>query len=628
MPLLTPVPLDEPNPPIQSRPLPPGGVSPLDLETLYNARTLYDFAWSPDGASLAFETNISGRVNLWRVPSGGGWPVQILVSEERTSLGRPSPDGRWLLFSRGVGGGEKDNIFRIPASGGTAWNLTNTTGVGNWSAQWSPDSAEIAYCSERDQAGLYQVYAVAADGGASRLRVAAGDGGSITAIRWSPDGTKLALLRTQDYLHTGISVWDRATGTEEVLVPLDDDTHTTFAAWSPDGTQLLVTSNRGNRYDNVALLDVATGTLDWITAGVWEAEAHDWSRDGRHLVFVRNIEGDQEAVLYDLDARRENPLLLPPGVFTKVRFSEDGQRLALLFATADRPADLWTYDIAEDRLQQITDSLVGGITPEQMTPPVRVRYPSFDGTPISSFLYVPPGLARDGTHPAIVHVHGGPTAQHANGFRRDIQYLVSRGYLVLAPNYRGSTGFGRVFEEANRLDLGGGDFKDCCAAVDFLKTTGYVDPARIALMGGSYGGYMTLMGLTKAPDLWAAGVAIVPFANWFTEYENEDEVLQAFDRVFMGDPVAHADRWRDRSPFFFVDTIRAPLLLLAGANDIRCPAEETAQMVDAIRENGGVVEAVIYEGEGHGFVKRENAIDAFRRTADFLDCHVKAPRPQ
>ena len=134
---------------------------------------------------------------------------------------------------------------------------------------------------------------------------------------------------------------------------------------------------------------------------------------------------------------------------------------------------------------------------------------------------------------------------------------------------------------------------------------------------------MTLMGLTKAPELWAAGVAIVPFANWFTEYENEDETLQAFDRVFMGDPIEHAERWRDRSPFFFVDHIRAPLLLLAGANDIRCPAAETQQMADAIKKIGGTAEVVIYEGEGHGFLKRENSIDSFRRTADFLDRHVR-----
>jgi len=214
-----------------------------------------------------------------------------------------------------------------------------------------------------------------------------------------------------------------------------------------------------------------------------------------------------------------------------------------------------------------------------------------------------------------------PTAgrpQHQNGWFPDIQFLVSHGFVVIAPNFRGSTGFGRAFQEANRRDLGGGDLRDLVAAVDFLKRTGYVDPRRIAVMGASYGGYLTLMALTKYPDLWAAGVAIVPFANWFTEYESEDPTLKAYDRVMMGDPVADAELWRDRSPIFFADRIRAPLLLLAGANDIRCPAAETRQIAEAVRSAGGIVEVKIYENEGHGFSRRENRIDAFRRVAQFL----------
>jgi dipeptidyl aminopeptidase/acylaminoacyl peptidase len=206
-----------------------------------------------------------------------------------------------------------------------------------------------------------------------------------------------------------------------------------------------------------------------------------------------------------------------------------------------------------------------------------------------------------------------------------VQFLVSHGFVVIAPNFRGSTGFGRAFRLANRGDLGGGDLRDTVAAAEWLSASGYVDPERIAVMGGSYGGYLTLMALTKYPALWAAGVAIVPFANWFTEYQHEDPVLQAYDRSMMGDPVKDADLWRDRSPIFFVDQIRAPLLLLAGANDIRCPAEETQQIIEAVRAAGGVAEAKIYKDEGHGFARRENEIDAYQRVAAFLRAHLLHP---
>jgi dipeptidyl aminopeptidase/acylaminoacyl peptidase len=210
-----------------------------------------------------------------------------------------------------------------------------------------------------------------------------------------------------------------------------------------------------------------------------------------------------------------------------------------------------------------------------------------------------------------------------NGFNRSVQYLVNNGYVVIAPNYRGSTGYGKDFEERNRFDMGGGDLCDVVGAAHFLETTGYVDRDRIALMGGSYGGYMTMMGLTKRPEVWAAGVAIVPFVNWFTELAHEDPILREWDLATMGDPVANRLLYEDRSPIYAIDRIRAPLLVLAGANDPRCPKEESDQVAQAIRARGGVVEYKFYEEEGHSFSRLENSIDSFERTVAFLDKYMR-----
>ena len=194
--------------------------------------------------------------------------------------------------------------------------------------------------------------------------------------------------------------------------------------------------------------------------------------------------------------------------------------------------------------------------------------------------------------------------------------------MVISPNYRGSTGYGKEFQDANLFDMGGGDLQDVLAAADFVKGTGYLDPKKLTVMGGSYGGYMTMMAVTKAPETWAAGVPIVPFVNWFTEIENEDPVLQQSDRATMGDPEKNPELFRDRSPFFFVDKIKAPLLLLAGGHDPRCPKEETIQVVDEIKKHGGVADYKIYENEGHGFAKVENQIDAYERVTNFLKARV------
>src|SRR5208282_4020920 len=222
---------------------------------------------------------------------------------------------------------------------------------------------------------------------------------------------------------------------------------------------------------------------------------------------------------------------------------------------------------------------------------------------------------------AIVYIHGGPTAQSMNSFNRFVQYAANSGYMVIAPNYRGSTGYGKEFQQANLFDMGGGDLQDVLAGVDWIKQTGHLDPKKIALMGGSYGGYLTMMGVTKAPDVWAAGVPIVPFVNWFTEIRNEDPVLQQSDLAMMGDPEKNKDLYHDRSPIFFVDQIKAPLLLLAGGHDPRCPDEEAQQVADAIKKRGGKVEYKVYENEGHGFARVENQVDAYKRVSEFLRAH-------
>ena len=254
-----------------------------------------------------------------------------------------------------------------------------------------------------------------------------------------------------------------------------------------------------------------------------------------------------------------------------------------------------------------------------MVEPFLVHYPSQDGKwQISAFVYVPYNAEKNGQNAALVYIRGGPASQTINSFNRNIQYLVNQGYFIIAPNYRGSTGYGKEFVDANRYDMGGGDLDDVVAAAEWIKKTGYIDEKKVAVMGGSYGGYLTMMAVTKAPDLWAAGVPIVPFVNWFTEVENEDPLLREYDLATMGDPVRDKARYQERSPINFVDQIRAPLLILAGGHDPRCPATEAEQVASAVKKRNGVAELKIYQNEGHGFAKVENQIDAYARVAEFL----------
>ena len=407
-----------------------------------------------------------------------------------------------------------------------------------------------------------------------------------------------------------------------MLIPIDGKSTAFNVGWTHDGEGIFINSNANEQgTDAAALFALEKNSLEWLTLKDWESYVVDCSRNEDSFVYVLNEAGNHRVFLRTLRGG-EVEIPFPSGVLDTARFSPDGKKVGFLHSSADSPEEIWVYDTSTRQLKQISHSLVGGLEQRNFVRPQRVVYPSFDGTSIAAFLYMPANIEPNGAHPAIVLSHGGPNWQHMNGWSELLQYLVSVGFVVIAPNYRGSTGFGRVFMESNRRDAGGGDLQDCVASVDFLKKTGYVDPRRVAFMGGSYGGYLTLMALTKFPELWAAGVAIVPFANWFTAHKNEDPPLQANDEWFMGDPKADQELWHDRSPIFFVDRVRAPLLLLAGANDIRCPVGETEQMAEAVRKKGGIVEVRIYENEGHGFSRRENEIDANRRAARFLETYA------
>ena len=242
-----------------------------------------------------------------------------------------------------------------------------------------------------------------------------------------------------------------------------------------------------------------------------------------------------------------------------------------------------------------------------------------------AWLYVPFNMVRNGQNAAIVYIYGGPTSQSVNSFNRFVEVRrQSKGYMVLAPNYRGSTGYGKEFQQANLFDMGGGDLQDVLAGVDWIKQTGHLDPKKIAVMGGSYGGYLSMMAVTKAPEVWAAGVPIVPFVNWFTEIANEDPVLQQSDKATMGDPEKNKALYEERSPINFIDPVKAPLLLLAGGHDPQLPQSRRAQQVgiNAIKKRGGIVDYKVYENEGHGFARVENQIDAYKRVADFMLAHV------
>ena len=586
-------------------------------------------AWSPDGKTIAFVSNISGRNNIWLVPAEGGWPTQLTVSDQRQSSPTWSPDGKWIAYQSDYDGDEQWDIFFVSPKTGQVVNITNTREIAEENPTWSPDGRYLAYTVKPKTSSVYEI-----DVFDTLMR----DTKHLTtghARGQDERQSHLVQRRQVDCLHpaqakgtdSNIFIAEVATGKSTLLTPHEGEQLYTANEFSPDGKQLLITSNAGNGYDNVGLLDIATQENQLAHAGQMGDRRRQFfsGRQVRHLDRQRRR---QHRHLPAQSRFRKDHFPAPaqgrePPGGAESAFTRDGSRLLYYHNGPTSPNDVWVYSLADGKSHP-DHAFSGGwrafgghgravsgalSQPRRQMDDLRFRLRALQH-----------GAQRQNA--AVVYVHGGPTSQTVNSFSRIIQHLVNQGYMVIAPNYRGSTGYGKEFQQANLFDMGGGDLQDVLAAADWIKQTGYLDPKKLILMGGSYGGYMTMMGVTKAPDVWAAGVPIVPFVNWFTEIANEDPVLQQSDLATMGDPEKNKELFHDRSPIFFVDQIKAPLLLLAGGNDPRCPKEEAQQVVDAVKKRGGVVDYKVYENEGHGFARVENQIDAYKRVSEFLKARV------
>jgi len=599
------------------------------IEKLYMTRQVGRPTWSPDAKSIAFISNMSGRNNIWLVPAEGGWPVQLTVSDQRQTAPAWSPDGKWIAYQSDYDGDELWDIFLVSPKTGKVVNLTNTREIAELNPTWSPDGRYLAYEVKPKTSAAYEIdiYDTLMRE-VKHLTTNTPQDQSNSDPIWSKDGKYI--VYTQDQAKgtdSNVFVTEVASGQSALLTPHVGEQRYSANDISPDGKRILISSNAANGFENVGLLEISNKKISWLTKDKWAIRGHDFSPDGKHITFTANVDGNEDIYLHDLATAKSAALPIPKGVNEpaggRSAFSKDGSRLLYYRNGPTAPGDLWVYTMATGKSHQVTHSLVAGLNSEDMVEPYLVHYPSRDGKwTISAFLYVPFNMARNGQNAAIVYIHGGPTSQTMNSFNRFVQYAANQGYMVLAPNYRGSSGYGKDFQQANLFDMGGGDLQDVLAGVDWIKQTGHLDPKKIAVMGASYGGYLSMMAVTKAPEVWAAGVPIVPFVNWFTEIENEDPELQQSDLATMGDVVKNKALYEERSPINFIDQIKAPLLLLAAGHDPRCPKSETLQVVEAIKKRGGTVDYKIYENEGHGFARVENQIDAYQRVADFLLAHV------
>lgn len=591
----------------------------LDLEALLNIPFLdpdLGFDISPSGSQVAFSWNKTGRWEIYILDLDEDSPPRKISRGEGGKFApRWNPSGNLLAYALDLDGSENYDLWVYDPITDEHHNLTpDTPDALLTSFAWSPDGEQIAFISDRE--GCFNTYLMPAAGGEAQKIF--GIPYPDWEVFWSPDGSKLAVASEG----TAQDNWVH-------IVPLDGSDPYPISiegsplsakhpCWSPDSRYLALSSDHPGKFE-IALYDIARDSLRWLTAGLGEKEKPDWSGDGI-LAYVINYGPRSELAFLELASLQVETYQLEPGVFYSPKFTPSNDRILFIFDNPRHPDDLWVFSRKENKFSQLTNSLPLDFSPDVFSMPEEVHYPGLDGAQVPGLLYRPQD--KDRLCPAVIYIHGGPNWLTQITWDPLVQVMVSRGWAVLAPNYRGSIGYGREWMNANRFDLGGVDTGDVAAGWDFLVDLGIADPARIALTGRSWGGYLTMTCLTQFPDKWAAGAAVVPFLNWFTSHENSREDLQHWDRENFGDPVADKELWYERSPFFYLDEIQAPVQLICGENDVRCPASESRQAYEVLIELGRKAEYHLYEGEGHSFLKIENQIKSKTQIVEFLGKHL------
>lgn len=605
----------------------PNAAPPVSAADLYFTRGGLDAAWTADGRSVVLSTNLTGRYNLWRMDAAGGWPVQLTVSDDRQSGLAVSPDGKWVVFQADHGGDEMYDLYAVPVAGGDVVNLTNTPDISETGALFSADGASLAFAAKRKaDAGSNVAVMSWADHKVRVLTQEAEPDFTWTPVDWL--GADLVANR-RNVGGTLAGVW-RVSLSGAAPVSLTNPKAKAVieaADVSPDGKSIAVSSDEKTGQAQAAVLDLATGAYRWLAPTPWEQGADAFTPDGKAVLVSTNADGRTDLTLVDLASGASRALGLPPGYTAAMGarpITADG-RILLVHDAANTPTDIWVADLTGAAApRKLTQFALASLDSSRLPTSQIVHYKSQDGTIISAVMITPFNLKRDGTAPGVVVPHGGPTGQTLDRFNRLGVALASRGYVVILPNVRGSTGYGKAFQAANHKDLGGMDLVDEVYAAKFLSATGYVDAKRIGITGGSYGGFMTLMAIGKTPEVWAAAVSQYGIINWYEMLKHEDAALQAYQRSLIGDPVKDKAVYDAVSPMTYIRNAKAPLLVLQGDNDIRVPRGQAEEVVATLKSVGATVEAKYYPAEGHGFVKRENQIDALQRTLDWMDRYLKA----
>jgi dipeptidyl aminopeptidase/acylaminoacyl peptidase len=550
-------------------------------------------------------------------------PVTRSTNDSTFAVGYFPKDNR-ALYTRDAGGDEHNHLYVLELDGRER-DLTPGARLKAIFTGWTHDDRALYVRTNERDPRFFDIYRLDATTYERTLFYEDNVGYQLGDI--SDDAKWIAFNKPNTTADSDIYLYNIAAKEMKHLTPHQGTATHEVATFDPDSRWLYYLTNDGEEFNRVRRYEMATGKQEEVERASWDILFTVFSRNGKYRVSGINEDGRTIIKIYETRTGDVVPLpRLPAGEIASVTISRSENRL-VFYVNGDRsPSDLYLYDLPTKALKRLTDTLSRAIDPVDLVDSEVVRFKSFDGLAIPNVLYKPHQATALQRAPAVVYVHGGPGGQTRAGYSAPIQYLINHGYVVLGINNRGSSGYGKTFFTADDQKHGREPLWDCVEAKKYLAGLPYVDPERIGIMGGSYGGYMVLAALAYQPDVFKAGVDIFGISNWVRTLESMPAWWEAQRKALyqeIGDPTKDREMLRAISPLFHAGKIRKPLMVLQGANDPRVIKAESDDIVAAVKKNGVPVEYVVFPDEGHGFTKKRNQLAGNRAILEFLDQRLK-----
>ena len=609
---------------------PPAEVTRYSIEQFYDNLSIFGGSFSADETRLLATSNETGIFNVFALNVDGSGQEQLTFSEQESFFGVSwFPEDDRFLYSADQGGNEVSHIYMQEADG-TVTDLTPWEGAVSQFGGWTRDFKHFYLISNKRDPQFFDMYKMDIEKFEAELIYENKE--NLTPGLISHNERFMVLTRDITTSNNEMFLLDRQTGEIKHISEHEGDATYSPADFTLDDQYLYYLTNEGSEFTYVSTYHMETGEKELFFKSEWDVSYAYFSFKGKYQVI--GINEDAKNVVKVMIAETGEEVGMPDfgnRDISGVSISRSEELIRLAAGSPTSPGDLYIHRFGDEGFVRLCQSLNSEINEADLVAGEVIRYTSYDGLEIPAILYTPKEASTKNKVPALLQIHGGPGGQSRLGFSSRTQYFVNHGYAILAVNNRGSSGYGKTFYNLDNQRHGEDDLMDCVKAKDYLATLGYIDMDKVGIMGGSYGGYMVMAALAFQPEEFAVGVNIFGVTNWLRTLRSIPPYWESFKKALydeLGDPYTEDSiRLHKISPLFHAEHVTKPLIVLQGANDVRVLQVESDEIVAAVKENEVPVEYIIFEDEGHGFLKKENEIEGYGKILEFLDTYLKGVEP-